>query len=120
MPVPLETSQLTLLAGIMLLGWLLVRRQLRSRSTLRSLKRDDQAVLRKQSLRDKPGAVPLQDAPPETQRWLVEMHDLQRELKAELDTKIVVVQTLLRQADERIATLKREQQRTTASTPARP
>lgn len=117
MPIPFETSQLTLLAGILLLGWLLMRRQIRSRSKLRAMEREDQAVLRQQALRDKPGAVPLQDAPPETQRWLVEMHDLQRELKAELDTKIVVVQTLLRQADERITTLKREQQRNASSTP---
>ena len=111
MPFPFETSQLTLLAGILLLGWILMRRQLRSRTSLRAMDREDQAIMRQQAMRDKPSAVPLQDAPPETQRWLVEMHDLQRELKAELDTKIVVVQTLLRQADERIATLKREQQR---------
>jgi hypothetical protein len=33
------------------------------------------------------------------------MFDLQRELKAELDTRIMVVQTLLNQADDRIAKL---------------
>ena len=33
------------------------------------------------------------------------MFDLQRELKADLDTRIVIVQTLLRQLDERIERL---------------
>ncbi len=41
----------------------------------------------------------------ETQRWQVAMFDLQRELKAELDTRISIVQALIRQLDERIETL---------------
>jgi hypothetical protein len=50
-------------------------------------------------------AVPLCDAPPETQRWQGALFDLQRELKAELDTRIAVVQSLVGQADQRIARL---------------
>jgi len=41
------------------------------------------------------------------------MFDLQRELKAELDTRIMVVQTLLNQADDRIAKLNGVQARLT-------
>ncbi len=109
MPFQIEPSQLTMLAGMLLMGWMLMRHQLRSRAQLRATDREDQAIMRQQALNDQRSAVPLRDAPADAQRWLVEMHDLQRELKAELDTKIVVVQQLLRQADERIATLKREQ-----------
>lgn len=40
----------------------------------------------------------LLDAPDDISRWQVEMHDLARELKAELDTKIRVCQETIRQA----------------------
>lgn len=38
------------------------------------------------------------DAPLETRQWEVEMHDLARDLKAELDNKIVIVEQLVREA----------------------
>jgi hypothetical protein len=38
---------------------------------------------------------PLLDAPPEIHRWQVEMHDVARDLKGELDSKMVAVQTLI-------------------------
>jgi hypothetical protein len=38
--------------------------------------------------------------PMEMMRWEVEMHDTARELKAELDTKMVALQTLIRSARE--------------------
>lgn len=38
---------------------------------------------------------PLLDAPPELLRWQVEMHETARDLKAELDTKIAVLQRLV-------------------------
>jgi hypothetical protein len=38
--------------------------------------------------------------PVEMMRWEVEMHDTARELKAELDTKMVALQTLIRSARE--------------------
>jgi hypothetical protein len=49
--------------------------------------------------------MPLSNAPVDVQRWQVAMFDLQRELKADLDTRIAVVQTLIRQVDERIERL---------------
>ena len=50
--------------------------------------------------------MPLCDAPAETQRWQAALFDLQRELKAELDTRIAIVQSLVRHADQRIEQLR--------------
>lgn len=41
---------------------------------------------------------PLRDAPPELARWQVEMHETARELKAEIDSKLCVLQILVGQA----------------------
>lgn len=38
---------------------------------------------------------PLRHAPADIERWQVEMHDLARDLKGELDTKIAVLQRLV-------------------------
>lgn len=43
---------------------------------------------------------PLRHAPVEIERWQVEMHDLARDLKGELDTKIAVLQRLVIDARE--------------------
>lgn len=99
-------SQMMMLAGIVMLGWMLARRQIRSRRKLHLQNGVDRDLRRQHADADKTTGVPLASAPPETQRWQVEMFDLQRELKAELDMKIVVVQSLIRQADERIAALR--------------
>jgi len=40
----------------------------------------------------------LTTAPPEVLRWQVEMHELARDLKAELDTKMQALQVLVQQA----------------------
>lgn len=101
-------SQMMMLAGIVLLGWVLIRRQIRSRRRVHSLDMAERELVRRRAAADKPSAMPLATAPPETQRWQVEMLDLQRELKAELDMKIVVVQSLIRQADERILALRQQ------------
>lgn len=101
-------SQMMMLAGIILLGWILARRQIRSRSRLHSQGVADRDLRKQRAEADKIHGVPLASAPPELQRWQVEMFDLQRELKAELDMKIVVVQSLIRQADERIAALRNQ------------
>ncbi len=44
-------------------------------------------------------AQPLVDAPPELLRWQVEMHETARDLKGELDSKMVALQELIRQAE---------------------
>ncbi len=45
--------------------------------------------------------TPLADAPREILRWQVEMHETARELKAELESKMLALQSLIRLADER-------------------
>jgi hypothetical protein len=100
----IQKGQLWLLAGFVLLGWVMARRQVRLRKRVHDETRVAHRELDK--IRNhREIAVPLCDAPPETQRWQAALFDLQRELKAELDTRIMVVQTLLRQVDQRIETL---------------
>lgn len=97
----MQQAQLLMVAGFVMLGWVLARRTIKMRKRVNQ----DAKVANKalQQIREqKEPAVPLCDAPVETQRWQAAMFDLQRELKAELDTRIVIVQTLLRQVDQRI------------------
>ena len=105
----IQQAQLLMVAGFVMLGWVLARRQIRMR---KRVNRDARAANKAlQQIRDhKEPAVPLSDAPAETQRWQVALFDLQRELKAELDTRIVVVQTLLKQVDQRIERLAKLEQ----------
>ncbi|TWT72027.1 hypothetical protein [Crateriforma conspicua] len=100
----LDRSSLLFLGGMVMLGWVLARRTIRSRRrSVRQQREMDHATAKIRG--DHATAVPLCDAPVETQRWQVAMFDLQRELKGDLDTRIAIVQALLRQVDERIATL---------------
>lgn len=46
-----------------------------------------------------------QEAPPDLVRWQVEMHELARDLKAEIDTKLVALQTLIAMARQEAARL---------------
>ncbi|GEM_PF-4419834 len=99
-----QTPQLMMLTGIVLLGWTFVRRQMKAKKKSRQDDRDYQHAV-KQMGKQKTSSLPLADAPVETQRWQVAMFELQRELKAELETKICVVQSLLNQVDQRIERL---------------
>ena len=97
-------AQLLMVAGFVMLGWVLARRQIRMRRRVnRETRVADRAIQQMREHRDP--SLPLSDAPVETQRWQVAMFDLQRELKAELDTRIAIVQTLIRQVDERLEQL---------------
>ena len=100
----MQQAQLLMLAGFVMLGWVLARRQIALRKRVNQDSRATHRELKAIQQRKDPVA-PLSDAPAETQRWQVAMFDLQRELTAELDTRIAVVQTLMRQLDERIDTL---------------
>lgn len=102
----MQQAQFMMVGGFIMLGWVLARRQIRMRKRVNKDARAANKAIK--AIRDhKDPAVPLCDAPIETQRWQTAMFDLQRELKAELDTRIVVVQTLLRQVDDRIQKLSR-------------
>ena len=100
----LPQAQLLMVGGFLLLGWVLARRQIQMRRRAQVETRSaDRAI---QQMRDDHNpSVPLINAPAETQRWQVAMFDLQRDLKAELDTRISIVQTLIRQLDERMERL---------------
>ncbi|WP_202617415.1 hypothetical protein [Roseimaritima sediminicola] len=114
-----QTPQLMMLMGIVLLGWIMVRRQMKARRRSNQQDRQHRAAMRQMGRRQQSGA-PLADAPPETARWQAAMFDLQRDLKAELDTKICVVQSLLKQVDQRIARLESLQADAPAALPPSP
>ncbi len=99
-----QRAQLLAVAGFVMLGWVLARRQIRMKKRVNIESRAANKELERIRTRKDP-VLPLSDAPPETQRWQVGLFDLQRELKAELDTRIVVVQSLLRQVDAKILRL---------------
>ena len=50
---------------------------------------------------------PLMDAPPNILRWQVEMHETARDLKAELDTKMLAVQQLIAIAQDQAGRLEK-------------
>ena len=97
----MQGAQLWMVAGFLILGWVLARRQMKMGKRVNREARAANKELEKVRQHRDP-VLPLADAPPETQRWQVALFDLQRELKAELDTRIAVVQTLIRQVDQRI------------------
>jgi hypothetical protein len=51
------------------------------------------------------GPARLEDAPPELARWQVAMHELARDLKGEIDTKLAALQTLVALARQEAARL---------------
>lgn len=51
--------------------------------------------------------TPLVDSPRDISRWQVEMHDLARDLSAQLDSKMGALQHLIRQAAEESERLER-------------
>lgn len=93
-----------MLCGIALLIWVMFRRNIRSKRQSRQADIQWKAERTKMASRASSGA-PLADAPVDVARWQAGMFDLQRDLKAELDTKIAIVQSLVRLADQRIQTL---------------
>jgi hypothetical protein len=63
-------------------------------------------------IRDADKDQPLRHSPADIERWQVEMHDLARDLKGELDTKIAVLQRLVIDAREAAERLKAAIERT--------
>ncbi len=85
-------------AGIALATTILIRRLWRRRSARPNSGRGLEPVEREQ---------PLGDAPPEVLRWQVEMHQLARQLKGEIDSKIRVWDALVREARQEREKLER-------------
>lgn len=91
--------QLLMLAGMGAMIWILWRR------STRYLGKGDRAdvLAYRSSARDTDRA--MIDAPAELTRWQVEMHETARDLKGEIDTKLAVLQILVRHANEASARL---------------
>ncbi|QDV15280.1 hypothetical protein CA51_51930 [Rosistilla oblonga] len=106
--------QMMLLVGMVLLAWILVRRNIKMRGRSRAVDRELKA---QQAEVQKPvRGAPLADAPKEVLRWQASIFDLQRELKAELDSRILVVESLLRRVDQRVEELRALQRDDPAAT----
>jgi glutamine synthetase type III len=95
-----EVSYILFFAGIALLIFTLMRRHIRRQSQVtkesKSHEKKPFADTRPVATKD----VGLLDAPDEISRWEVAMHETARDLKAELDSKIRVVQTLVQMAQQ--------------------
>ena len=93
-------SNILLLAGMGLMIFLLMRnisrrnKKGRPKSIDRQLKESDQYF----KARDARTKDKLIDAPAQVGRWQVEMHETARDLKAELDSKILVLQSVIKTA----------------------
>ena len=97
----MQAAQFLMVGGFVMLAWVLARRKIRAGKRVNEDTRRANRAIKSMRQHTEP-SVPLSGAPVETQRWQAAMFDLQRELKAELDTRIIVVQTLLNQVDEKI------------------
>ena len=116
-------QQLMMIAGLGLVCWLLMRGKMRRRTQLQlpttfSLGHNANA---RASVAPFTGTKSL-GAPSEVLRWQVELHDLARELKAELDSKLLAVRAMTNsydQATRRLAEMIRlaEQVQLPASSP---
>lgn len=100
--ITVARGDLWMLAGFVLLGWVLARTTIRRRRRIHAAERENREM-ESRLQNERQTAAPLSDAPPETQRWQVAMFELQRELKGELDSRIAVVQGLTHRLEERIA-----------------
>lgn len=87
-------ASLLFLLGVAMLTVILMRRWSRYFKRQKAAQRKPQNSALPSALREADSRQPLLDAPPEILRWQVEMHETARELKAELDTKIAILQRL--------------------------
>lgn len=91
------TSVILFMAAAMIIFWVLFRaRHARRRGRRLSQPTQQQAAR---------STATAAATPPELDRWNVEMHETARELSAQLDTKMVVLQTLIRNAQQEQAKL---------------
>ena len=83
--------------GVVLLIVILFRRSARYQRKLRRPRSNPRNFGKTESA---PARQPLADAPPEVLKWQVEMHETARDLSGELDSKMLALQALLRQATQ--------------------
>jgi hypothetical protein len=87
--------QLFMLIGMGLMIYILWRRSNRHFGKGGTAYRPQRRVSALEKGRD----LALCDAPPEVTRWQVEMHETARDLKAEVDTKLALLQILIQQSN---------------------
>lgn len=90
------------LLGVVLMIFILMRRWFRY--SRRQRKRPDRYSIEKvakiTSAAEPNLDLPLVDSPPEMIRWHVEMYEIARDLKAELNSKMIALQAMVRMADQ--------------------
>lgn len=91
-----HTSSILLVAGIALAAFFLMRGASRRRAAPSSNSTPPS---------DRGRDIALADAPPDLLRWQVELHETARDLKAELDSKLSAMQTLVAMARQERALL---------------
>lgn len=87
--------QLLMLAGMGLMIYILWRRSNRHFGKGGTAYQPQRRVSPLEQSRD----LALSDAPPEVTRWQIEMHETARDLKGEIDTKLALLQILIRDAN---------------------
>lgn len=102
-----SSPQLILLAAMAIMIWVLWRRSNKHFGRGGKAYEPPHRISKLEQDRD----LALSDAPAEVTRWQVEMHELAREMKGELDTKMAVLQLLIRQATDAAARLDEAVQR---------
>jgi hypothetical protein len=108
-----QISEWAFFFGVALMIAILMRRYFRYFGKLKREKKKKKPAA--SSIADERSGVEKQtllDAPDNVLRWQVDMHDTARNLKAELDTKIGLLQTLVQMADDRIGQLNSLAERT--------
>jgi hypothetical protein len=92
--------------GVVLMTVILLRRAVRY-SKGRRAGADSLGTTKAGAVRDFDREQPLMDAPPEILRWQVEMQEMARDLKAELDSKMRALQVLAKMASNESERLER-------------
>ena len=93
--------QLLMLVGMGVMIWTLLRRSSRYFGNGGKANEPSQKLSARDTDRDRTTI----DAPPDVTRWQVEMYETARDLKGEIDTKLAVLQILVRHANEASARL---------------
>lgn len=96
------SAQIMMMAGMGLMCWLLLRGKMRRKRQSAQLGVAASVLKHNANARTPPSAfsgTQSLGAPPDVLKWQVELHDLGRELKAELDSKLVAVRSMTQSYD---------------------
>lgn len=96
--------------GLLIFGWIIFRLMLKRRAKNRkrlSPQKQVQAAREEADRLAPRGERALRDAPADVLRWQVEMQEMARDLKGELDTRISLLSATVRLADQRIGEMKK-------------